>query len=66
MRRYGIPSGRGVWVRVVALLAVVAMVASLGYSALITAQAPTWLVLLVVALLVGLPIGLFARRDGPP
>ncbi|HVE97017.1 MAG TPA: hypothetical protein VNA67_08540 [Pseudonocardiaceae bacterium] len=40
-------------VRAVALLAVVAMVASLGYSALAVLQAPTWLVLALVALLVG-------------
>jgi hypothetical protein len=54
MGKYGIPSGNAGWVRAVALLAVVAMVASLGYSALAMLQAPTWLVLALVALLVGL------------
>ena len=37
-----------------ALLAVVAMVASVGYSALAVLQAPTWLVLALVAVLAGL------------
>lgn len=54
MRRSGMPSGNAGWVRAVALLAVVAMVASLGYSALVFVQAPTWLVLVIVVLLVGL------------
>ncbi len=58
MRRYGMPSGNAGWVRAVALLAVVAMMASLGYSALVLVQAPTWLVLVLVALLVGLMIWL--------
>jgi hypothetical protein len=48
------------WVRVVALLAVLAMVASVGYSALLTMQAPTWIVL-VLAALVGA-----AAAPGPP
>lgn len=61
MRRYGSSAGPGGWVRVVALLAVVAMVASVGYSALLTVQAPTWLVFVLAALLIGLPIGLLAR-----
>ncbi|MGH3944595.1 MAG: hypothetical protein ACRDRY_03780 [Pseudonocardiaceae bacterium] len=52
------PSGNAGWVRAVALLAVVAMVASLGYSALVFVQAPTWLVLVLVALLVGLLVWL--------
>ncbi|MGH3775365.1 MAG: hypothetical protein ACRDRR_06450 [Pseudonocardiaceae bacterium] len=52
------PSGNAGWVRAVALLAVVAMMASLGYSALVLVQAPTWLVLVLVALLVGLMIWL--------
>ncbi|MGH3979058.1 MAG: hypothetical protein ACRDRZ_08675 [Pseudonocardiaceae bacterium] len=64
MRRHGMPSARSGWVRMVALLAVVAMVASLGYAALVTVQAPTWLMLVLVALLVGLPIGLLARDEG--
>lgn len=63
MRRYGMPSARTGWVRAVALLAVVAMVAPLGYSALVSAQAPLWLVVVLVALLVGLPIGLLARNE---
>ncbi|MGH3913020.1 MAG: hypothetical protein ACRDTC_06375 [Pseudonocardiaceae bacterium] len=63
MRRYGMPSGKTGWVRAVALLAVVAMVAPLGYSALVSVQAPLWLVVVLVALLVGLPIGLLARNE---
>ncbi len=63
MRRQGIPSARSGWVRMVALLAVVAMVASLGYSALVSVQAPTWLVLFLVALLIGGPIWLLSRGE---
>ena len=63
MRRDSRRVGSGGWVRVVALLAVVAMVASVGYSALVTVDAPTWLVFLLAALLLGLPIGLLARRE---
>ena len=44
-----------------ALLAVVAMVASVGYSALAVLQAPTWLVLVLIALLVGLLYWLLGR-----
>ncbi|MGH3907473.1 MAG: hypothetical protein ACRDTE_25345 [Pseudonocardiaceae bacterium] len=54
-------SARAGWVRMVAVLAVVAMVASLGYSALVSVQAPTWLVLVLVALLIGGPIWLLSR-----
>ncbi|MGH3942285.1 MAG: hypothetical protein ACRDTG_27430 [Pseudonocardiaceae bacterium] len=61
MRRHGMPSASSGWVRVVALLAVIAMVAPLGYSALVSVQTPTWLVIVVVALLVGVPLGLLAR-----
>ncbi len=60
MRRHGM-SARAGWVRMVAVLAVVAMVASLGYSALVSVQAPTWLVLVLVALLIGGPIWLLSR-----
>lgn len=66
MRRYGLPSARGGWVRGVALLAVLAMVASLGYSTLVLVQTPIWVVLVLVALLVGVPIGLFARGEHRP
>ena len=62
MRRYGMPSGNTGWVRAVALLAIVAMVASLGYSALVLVQAPTWLVLVLVALLVGLLFWLLGSK----
>lgn len=63
MRRDGRPAGSGGWVRAVAVLAVVAMVASVGYSALVTVQAPTWLVFVFAALVIGLPMWLLARRD---
>ena len=63
MRRYGMPSGNAGWVRAVALLAVVAMMASLGYSALVMVQAPTWLVLVLVALLVGLLLWLLGSNE---
>ena len=63
MRRYGMPSGNAGWVRAVALLAVVAMVASVGYSALAVMQAPTWLVLALVALLVGLLYWLLGSNE---
>ncbi|HSL09328.1 MAG TPA: hypothetical protein VK887_15335 [Pseudonocardiaceae bacterium] len=56
------PSGNAGWVRAVALLAVVAMMASLGYSALVMVQAPTWLVLVLVALLVGLLLWLLGSN----
>jgi hypothetical protein len=62
MRRYGMPPARGGWVRAVAMLAVLGMVASLGYSALVAAQAPIAAVFVLVALLVGVPIWLLARR----
>ena len=45
-----------------AVLAVIAMVASLGYSALVFVQAPTWLVLVIVALLVGLMVWLLGSK----
>ncbi len=61
MGRYGMPSGNAGWVRAVALLAVVAMVASVGYSALAVLQAPTWLVLALVAMLMGLLYWLLGR-----
>jgi hypothetical protein len=64
MRRYGMPPARGGWVRAVALLIVVGMVASLGYSALVAAQAPLGVVVVIVVLLVGVPIGLLARGEG--
>jgi hypothetical protein len=57
------PSGNAGWVRAVALLAVVAMMASLGYSALVMVQAPTWLVLVLVALLVGLLLWLVGSNE---
>jgi len=63
MRRYGMPSGNAGWVRAVALLAVIAMMASLGYSALVMVQAPTWLVLVLVALLVGLLLWLLGSNE---
>ncbi|MDQ4094253.1 MAG: hypothetical protein M3143_12925 [Actinomycetota bacterium] len=63
MGRYGMPSGNAGCVRAVALLAVVAMVASVGYSALAVLQAPTWLVLLIVALLVGLLYWLLGSNE---
>jgi len=63
MRRYGMPSGNAGWVRAVALLAVVAMMASLGYSALVMVQAPTWLVLVLVALLVGILLWLLGSNE---
>jgi fatty acid desaturase len=63
MRRYGMPSGNAGWVRAVALLAVVAVMASLGYSALALVQAPTWLVLVLVALLVGLMFWLLGSNE---
>ena len=63
MRRYGMPSGNAGWVRAVALLAVVAMMASLGYSALVSVQAPTWLVLALVAVLVGLLLWLLGSNE---
>ena len=55
------PSGNAGCVRAVALLAVVAMVASVGYSALAVLQAPTWLVLALVAMLMGLLYWLLGR-----
>ena len=61
MGRYGMPSGNAGCVRAVALLAVVAMVASVGYSALAVLQAPTWLVLALVAMLMGLLYWLLGR-----
>jgi purine-cytosine permease-like protein len=57
------PSGDAGWVRAVALLAVVAMVASVGYSALAVLQAPTWLVLALVALLVSLLYWLLGSNE---
>ena len=63
MRRYSSPAGNRGWVRVVAVLAVVAMVASVGYSALVTVQAPTWMVFVLAALVIGMPIALLARND---
>ncbi|MDQ3150462.1 MAG: hypothetical protein M3R63_01640 [Actinomycetota bacterium] len=42
MGRYGMPSGRAPWVRVVAGVTAVALVASLGYSALALVAAPSW------------------------
>ena len=60
------PAGRGGWVRVVAMLAVLAMVASLGYSALIAVQAPIGTVFVLVALVIGVPIWLLARRGDRP
>lgn len=54
-RSHGMPPGRGPWVRAVAVLAVVALVASLGYSALVMLGAPTWAVLVVVALVLAVP-----------
>lgn len=60
-RRYGLPSGRAAWVRVVAALLAAALVASVGYSALSLLAAPGWTVALlligVIALLVGLVSG---------
>ncbi|HEX2264202.1 MAG TPA: hypothetical protein VHH52_10695 [Pseudonocardiaceae bacterium] len=61
MGRYGMPAGNAGCVRAVALLAVVAMVASVGYSALAVLQAPTWLVLALVAMLMGLLYWLLGR-----
>ncbi len=61
MGRYGMPPGNAGCVRAVALLAVVAMVASVGYSALAVLQAPTWLVLALVAMLMGLLYWLLGR-----
>ncbi|MDQ4032274.1 MAG: hypothetical protein M3332_08395 [Actinomycetota bacterium] len=55
------PPGNAGCVRAVALLAVVAMVASVGYSALAVLQAPTWLVLALVAILMGLLYWLLGR-----
>lgn len=63
MGRYGMPSANSGCVRAVALLAVVAMVASLGYSALAMLQAPTWLVLALVALLVGVLYWLLGSNE---
>jgi hypothetical protein len=63
MRRYGVPSGNAGWVRAVALLAVVAMMASLGYSALVMVQAPTWLVVVLLALLMGLLLWLLGSNE---
>jgi hypothetical protein len=63
MRRYGMPSGNAGWVRAVALLAVVAMMASLGYSALVMVQAPTWLVVVLLALLMGLLLWLLGSNE---
>lgn len=63
MRRYGMPPANSGCVRAVALLAVVAMVASLGYSALALLQAPTWLVLALVALLVGVLYWLLGSNE---
>ena len=57
------PSGDAGWVRAVALLAVVAMAASVGYSALAVLQAPTWLVLALVALLVSLLYWLLGSNE---
>ena len=50
-------------VRAVALLAVVAMVASVGYSALAVLRAPTWLVLAFVAVLMGLLYWLLGSNE---
>jgi hypothetical protein len=50
-------------VRAVAMLAVVAMVASVGYSALAVLQAPTWLVLALVAVLMGLLYWLLGSNE---
>ena len=63
MGRYGMLSTNSGCVRAVALLAVVAMVASLGYSALAVLQAPTWLVLAFIALLVGLLYWLLGSKQ---
>jgi hypothetical protein len=60
------PSGRGGWVRVVAMVAVLAMVASLGYSALIAVEAPIAMVFVLVALVIGVPIWLLARGGQRP
>lgn len=63
MRRYGMPSARQGWVRVVAVLAVFAMVATLGYSALVTLQVPFWMVIVLVALVIWVPLVLLGRGE---
>lgn len=56
---HGMPPGRGPWVRVVALLAVVALVLTVGYTTLAVLAAPSWALWLAVLLAVIIGIVLF-------
>ncbi len=61
-RGHGMPPGRGPWIRAVAVLAVIAIVASLSYTALVAFEAPGWAFPTVLVLVVGVP--LLALRRG--
>jgi hypothetical protein len=60
------PAGRGPWVRVVAAVLAVALVASLGYSALALLAAPGWTVLLLLIGAIALLVGLLAGGSDQP
>ncbi len=64
MPRYGMPSGRAPWVRVVAAVTAVALVASLGYSALAVLAAPSWAGWVLLVGVFGLLVGILSRNDG--
>ncbi len=64
MPRYGMPSGRATWVRVVAAVVAVALAASLGYSALALVAAPGWVGWLLLVGALGLLVGLLVRDPG--
>ncbi|MDQ3885769.1 MAG: hypothetical protein M3308_01815 [Actinomycetota bacterium] len=64
MPRFGMPPGRATWVRVVAAVTAVALVASLGYSALALVAAPGWTGWLLLVGAFGLLVGLLARDSG--
>lgn len=62
MSRFGMPSGRAPWVRVMAAVTVVALVGSLGYSALALIAAPAWTGWVLLVGVLGLLIGLLVRE----
>lgn len=66
VKRYGLPPGRGPWVRVVAAVLAAALVASMGYSALVLLAAPGWTVLLLLIAVIGLLVGLLGSGPGRP
>ncbi len=65
-RRYGLPSGRAAWVRVVAALLAAALVASIGSLALSLLAAPGWTMVLLLIGVVGLLIGLLSSGSDQP